>query len=299
MKQAMIFNIQRFSVYDGPGVRTTVFFKGCNLRCLWCHNPESLSGQKQIGFSAEKCIGCGNCFAVCKERAHFLDVHGIHRLDKEKCKKCFLCTDNCYANALTCIGELYSVDELMEEIRSDKIYFENCVHGGGVTFSGGECMLQDDFLVEILKRCKEEGIHTAIDTAGNVPYERFAKINPYTDIYLYDVKAFDEEVHKKLTGVSNVRILRNLIKLKEEGKDILIRIPVVPGANDMEIEAIAQFLAEHEIHKVELLPYHSMGNAKTELLMEEKRKKFVEPDRVFMEKMADICQIYGIKPQIR
>ncbi len=269
--KATIFDIQRNSFVDGPGIRTTVFFKGCNLRCKWCHNPESQSAQKQMMFYKDKCIGCGKCAEVCPN----------HLKNCDFCGKCEL---YCPADARKVCGKEYSVDEVFKEIAKDKMFYENS--GGGATFSGGECMLQTDFLCKILKKCKENGIHTAVDTAGNVPREYFERVLPYTDMFLYDIKAFSEDLHKQGTGVSNKLILENLLWLS--GKcDIIVRIPVIGGFNDdkAELEKIAEFLKHIKCEKVELLPYHVMGEHKYDALGME-HKKYYAPDNI--EKFREI-----------
>jgi len=243
-----IFDIQRNSFVDGPGVRTTVFFKGCNLRCKWCHNPESQNFEKQMMFFKNKCTGCGKCREACPN-------------NMGKCDLCGKCVYLCPADARKICGKEYSVDEVLKEVIKDKTFFENS--GGGVTFSGGECMLQIDFLEEILKKCREEGVHTAVDTAGDVPWEYFERIIPYTDLFLYDVKCFTESLHIKGTGVSNKRILENIKKLSELA-EIEVRIPVIKGFNaDInEMEKIADYLKSLKIRNIELLPYHKMGEHK-------------------------------------
>ena len=248
--KAMIFDIERNSLVDGPGIRTTVFFKGCNLRCAWCHNPESQSFNTQLMFYSDKCINCGKCKQICSNAL-------------ENCVLCGNCEIYCPAEARRICGKEYSVDELLAEVIKDKIFYDNS--NGGVTFSGGECMLQIDFLAEILKKCKENNIHTAVDTAGHIPFESFEKILPYTDLFLYDVKIFDSDKHKKYVGVGNELILGNLKKLLKKGKKIWIRIPVIAGVNDSveEIQKIKLFLSEcGNPQMVELLPYHSMGQNK-------------------------------------
>ena len=243
--KALIFDIQRNSYVDGPGIRTTVFFKGCNLRCKWCHNPESQSFEKQIMFYKDKCIGCGRCKDLTVDDADFI----------------------CYNDAKEICGREYTVNEVFDEIVKDKAYYETS--GGGVTFSGGECMLQIDFLAEILKKCKTNCLHTAVDTAGNVKWESFEKILPYTDLILYDIKSFTENLHIEGTGVSNRLILENLKKLSESfNGDIIIRIPVITGFNNeiKEMQKIANFLKHIRINMVELLPYHKMGEHKYEAL---------------------------------
>ncbi|MDF2686210.1 MAG: glycyl-radical enzyme activating protein family, partial [Clostridia bacterium] len=201
MKQinGTIFNIQNFSIHDGPGVRTVVFFKGCNLRCRWCHNPESLSLRPQLMFYNEKCIDCGKCVERCDYSAHTLDSFENHKhiFERKKCTGCISCVDTCYAEALMSVGETVSVDYVMKTILSEKVYYGDT---GGVTLSGGECMLQPEFLTEILKECKANGIHTAVDTAGNVPWNSFEHILEFTDLFLYDIKAADRTLHYEYTN---------------------------------------------------------------------------------------------------
>ena len=246
--KAFIFDIERGSFVDGPGIRTTVFFKGCNLQCKWCHNPESQSKNKQILFYRDKCTGCGKCKSVCPYAF-------------EKCDFCGKCALYCPQDVRKICGKEYTVEEVLSEILKDKEYYGN---SGGVTFSGGECMLQIDFLKAILEKCKENGVHTAVDTAGNVSWEYFEKILPHTDLFLYDVKCFSEDLHKDGTGVSNRLILENLQKLSENKAEIIIRIPVIPefNGNLCEMQKIANLLNGLKISKVELLPYHAMGEHK-------------------------------------
>ena len=260
-----IFNIQKFSVQDGPGIRTTVFFKGCNLRCVWCHNPESISLRPQLEFYPRNCIGCGKCFEVCPEDVHYFDpIDGRHKLRREDCTGCFTCVSHCYAEAIVGVGRRITAGEVMDSILLDKMYYDQS--GGGATFSGGECMLQQDFLAELLTGCHEHAIHTAVDTAGNVEWEWFERVLPVTDLFLYDLKAADSDVHKKLTGSANNRILANLRRLSELGKRIIIRIPFVPGYNDGELAGMREILAPLSVEKVEVLPYHKLGVSKYEAL---------------------------------
>ncbi len=252
--KGMVFDIIRNSFVDGPGIRTTVFFKGCNLRCAWCHNPESQSAERQMMFYKSKCTGCGKCRDVCPNSL-------------ESCDLCGKCEVYCPHSVRQICGKEMTVYEVYTEIAKDKVFYE--ASGGGVTFSGGECMLQIDFLCEILKKCKENGIHTAVDTAGHVPFESFEKIMPYTDLFLYDVKHADDELHKNLTGVSNRLIIENLNRLSNEfSGDIIIRIPIIGRVNDNEEEMkkIADILKDIKHKSVELLPYHKMGEHKFEAL---------------------------------
>ena len=250
MKNGIIFDIERSSYVDGPGIRTTVFFKGCNLRCAWCHNPESQSGTPQMMLYKNKCTGCGKCKEKCP--------HGLNT-----CTLCGRCTVYCPNDVREICGREIDTDGVMREILKDKELYT--LSGGGATFSGGECMLQIDFLTEILKRCKESGIHTAVDTAGHVPYESFERVLPYTDLFLYDIKCVDSEKHRQYTGVGNELILENLKKLLTLGAPVWVRIPIVSAVNDSECEMknIRGFLDMHGLpKKVELLPYHAMGEHK-------------------------------------
>ena len=245
-----IFDIKEMAMHDGPGIRTTVFLKGCNLKCKWCHNPESQSFKQQMMFYKNKCTGCGKCKEVCPNHM-------------EKCNFCGKCVLYCPHDARQLCGKEYSCDEVIKEVIKDKIFYETS--GGGVTFSGGECMMQIDFLEEALKKCKENEIHTAVDTAGNVSWESFERILPYTDLFLYDVKCFTEELHKKGTGASNKKILENLQKISESfSGDIIIRIPIITGFNDdiEELHKISDMLKSIRHTSVELLPYHRMGENK-------------------------------------
>ena len=275
MITATIFDIERNSYVDGPGIRTTVFFKGCNLRCAWCHNPESQSPKPQMMFYKNKCTGCGKCKEKCPNHL-------------ESCELCGKCTIYCPHDAREICGKEYTVDEVVREILNDKAFYDHS--GGGVTFSGGECMLQIDFLEEILKACKENGIHTAVDTAGHVPWEYFQKIMAYTDLFLYDVKTTDNDVHKKYTSVGNFRILDNLSNLLKSGKSVWVRVPVVPGVNDTEeeMERIKKLFEEWGYpEKVEFLPYHAMGEHKYASLGRE-TEKFDVPNKEKMEKLRKI-----------
>ena len=273
MPKAMIFDIQRNSFVDGPGIRTTVFFKGCNLRCKWCHNPESQSFEKQMMFYKDKCTGCGKCREVCPNHL-------------KKCDFCGKCELYCPADARKVCGREYTPAEVFAEVIKDKAFYDNS--GGGVTFSGGECMLQLDFLCEILKKCKAAGIHTAVDTAGNVPWKSFEKILPFTDLFLYDIKAFGAELHRKGTGVSNELILENLKNLSGRA-DIIVRIPVIGGYNDNdeEIRRIADFLKQIKIIKAELLPYHAMGEHKYTALGRNP-ESFNVPNKNFMDRSQQL-----------
>ena len=275
MNKAIFFDIQRNSFVDGPGIRTTVFFKGCNLKCAWCHNPESQSAKPQMMFYKDKCTGCGKCKSVCPYHL-------------EQCELCGKCTLYCPVDARKVCGKEHTVDEVLKEVLKDKAFYETS--GGGVTFSGGECMLQIDFLAEILKKCKENGIHTAVDTAGHIPFESFEKILPYTDLFLYDIKIFDSQKHKQYVGVGNELILENLKKLFERKAKLWIRIPIIPDVNDSieEIQKIKDFLKTIGTpEKIELLPYHAMGENKYRAIGKEPQI-FKTPDAENMKRLKEI-----------
>ena len=275
MNKAIIFDVQRNSFVDGPGIRTTVFFKGCNLKCAWCHNPESQSAKPQMMFYKDKCTGCGKCKSVCPYHL-------------EQCELCGKCTLYCPVDARKVCGKEHTVDEVLKEVLKDKAFYETS--GGGVTFSGGECMMQIDFLAEILKKCKENGIHTAVDTAGHIPFESFEKILPYTDLFLYDIKIFDSQKHKQYVGVSNELILENLKKLFERKAKLWIRIPIIPDVNDSieEIQKIKDFLKTiGTAEKIELLPYHAMGENKYRAIGKEPQI-FKTPDAENMKRLKEI-----------
>ena len=258
--EAKIFEIKRFAVHDGDGIRTTVFFKGCPLKCVWCHNPEGIDFKPQLALYKNKCSLCVNCVKVCPVSAHIISETD-HKLEREKCVACGKCEENCFYDALKLYGREISVSELMPILLEDRDFYENS--GGGVTLSGGECLMQAEFCAELLKKLKENNIHTAVDTCGFVLKEAFDKVMPYTDIFLYDLKAFDEEVHIKCTGQSNEVILENLKYLDSCGKNIEIRIPYVPEFNHDQIEKIAEFLKERKnITKVKVLPYHDYAGSK-------------------------------------
>ncbi len=258
--KAKIFEIKRFAVHDGDGIRTTVFLKGCPLKCVWCHNPEGIGFKPQIAFYSDKCIGCGECAAVCPSGAHVMTNEG-HVFDREKCISCGKCAEVCLGNALNFYGREMSADELMEVLLEDRAFYENS--GGGVTLSGGECLMQADFCAELLKKLKDNNINTAVDTCGFVRRDAIEKVMPYTDVFLYDVKAFDSDVHTKCTGHPNDIILDNLRYIDSCAKAIEIRIPFVPGYNDGEIEKIGEFLSElKHVKKVRVLPYHNYAGSK-------------------------------------
>jgi pyruvate formate lyase activating enzyme len=262
--QATLFDIQRFCVHDGPGIRTTVFFKGCNLHCFWCHNPESISTKPEVQYLSMKCIGCGKCFSACPRGCHSV-CDGQRTFDRSACLGCAQCTQACPSEALTMVGKAYTVQDVLDVVLRDKPFYKGS--GGGLTCSGGEPMLQKDFLVELLARAKAEGLHTAVDTAGNVPWRFYEEILPYTDLFLYDIKCMDNARHAAATGADNRLILENIVRLSGEGAKIWVRIPVIVGVNDTaeNMEQTAELLKPLEgVELVELLTFHRLGGGKYE-----------------------------------
>ncbi len=259
--KAQIADVQRFSTEDGPGIRTTVFFKGCNLRCAWCHNPETQAGRPQILYYQNKCTHCGACKKVCPYAL-------------QDCRACGACVDACLNGARELCGKTYSTEELFNEIKKDELFYQTS--GGGVTFSGGECMLQIDFLEEILRLCKSHGIHTAVDTAGAVDFARFARILPYTDLFLYDIKIADSQAHQRYVGADNRQIIHNLQTLCDNGARVWVRVPVIGGVNDteQEMQAVSEIVNACAVEKVELLPYHVFGEHKYQALCKQAEKFF-------------------------
>lgn len=298
MERGLVFNIQRFSIHDGPGIRTTVFFKGCTLRCFWCHNPESIHSEPQIQLFPQKCIGCGRCFKVCPVNAHRIE-RGQRVFLRELCRGCGKCAEVCYAEALVITGKWMTVQEIIDEVKKDNPFYESS--GGGVTLSGGEPLLQAKFIKTLLEECKKRELHTAMDTAGNVPWEAFEMVLPFVDLFLYDLKVANEYKHTEVTGASNVRIISNLKKLVDKGKDIWIRVPVIPRVNDTlrEMEKIALLIKDLDsdnIKLVELLPFHRLGESKYESLgLEYKAKDFIPPEDDLMNRFVEVFMSKGLK----
>jgi pyruvate formate lyase activating enzyme len=259
MENAKIFNIQHYSLQDGPGIRTTIFFKGCPLSCRWCHNPESQSSEPEIWVNENLCRRCGECREVCPQHGPLADGTRSIR-DGALCIRCGQCVAACPIKARQLLGHTVTVAEMFKEIEKDQIFYEDS--GGGVTFSGGESLLQADFLLKILQLCRVRGIHTAVDTSGYAPREDLLAIGVFTDLMLYDLKIMDDRKHREYTGVSNRMILDNLVALGKIHHNIWIRIPIVPGVNDSpeNLIATAQFLAANvQVRLVNLLPYHDTG----------------------------------------
>lgn len=256
-----IFNIQRMSIHDGPGIRTVVFLKGCPMRCVWCSNPESQSFEPEISFMHNRCIQCGYCKEVCPEG--LISDDGTFRItDRASCTLCMECVKECCVNAKKVVGEYYTVDGIVEEILKDKQFYDES--GGGVTFSGGEPFAQGAFLLEVLKKCKENGLHTAVESCGMGESDVICDCLPYLDLVFFDLKQMDDRRHRELTGVSNEKILENLKLVSDHQKNVIVRVPVIPGLNDSEenIAKTAEYVSSLSLPMLQFLPYHDLGKVK-------------------------------------
>ena len=261
----MVSTIQRFSLGDGPGIRTTVFLKGCQLKCPWCHNPESISRTPELYFRASKCIGCGKCLEVCPVDGA-VDFSSPERINREICIKCMKCAKSCPSGALEAVGRVLTVAQVLDEVLKDKIFYDTS--GGGVTFSGGEATIQISFLAALLAECKTSGIHTCLESNGMAGKTYWDRIIPNLDLLYLDIKHMDPDLHEKVCGVSNQLVLANARELSSQVKTV-IRVPLIPGFNDNEgfIEELGSFLQNiPEIQECHLIPYHDYGNSKYTLL---------------------------------
>jgi pyruvate formate lyase activating enzyme len=267
-RKGRVFNIQRCSVHDGPGIRTTVFLKGCPLSCSWCHNPEGIDEAPVLMISADRCLNCGACSEVCPVENGGAAPAG-ESWDREACILCGSCVDACPADARELAGRDFKVEDLVDALERDRVFFETS--GGGVTFSGGEPLAQGDFLIDCLRECRRRGLHTAVDTCGLAPRETLLEVAQGTDLLLYDLKHMDPVRHRLQTGADNLLILDNLRALSELGVEVWVRVPLIPGFNDdaANIEATGSFLEGlARRHRVFVLPYHGIANGKRSRLEE-------------------------------
>jgi len=283
-RKAFISNIQKYNMYDGPGIRTLVFFKGCPLRCKWCSNPETLERKYLVMYKRNMCIDCGACVAVCPVGIHSMSKQtGEHVIDREKeCIGCRKCEEICTASALSISGEVKTISELMQIIEEDRTFYQ--VSGGGVTVGGGDPLMQPDALANLLMVCKQEGINTAIETSGYAKLESLLQVAEFVDLFLFDIKNIDSERHYELTGVRNEQILKNLKELLHRRYNVRIRMPLLKGINDSQkdIEKTAEFLAPFREYKnfkgIDLLPYHKFGvNKYNQIGMEYPLKDYPDP----------------------
>lgn len=297
-KKAVVFDIQRFAVNDGPGIRTIIFLKGCPLHCLWCHNPESLSRETELMYFAAKCVGCGACEKNCPNRVHHFEK-GIHKVEYALCQKCGLCLKTCCYNALSIVGKQYTVEELLMQVEIDRAYFGR---EGGVTLSGGEPMYQAEFVTAFSRALKERGISVCMETCGYAKTELYGQILPYIDTFLFDYKATPQSEYRRLTGVDSTLILKNLALLDRNKKKIVLRCPMIPGYNDTEehLKEIARLEKTYSgISHVEILPYHAMGETKRQQLgknrnMKELQGASKEQKNRWMQKLNE----YGCNAQL-
>lgn len=281
-------------MHDGPGIRTTVFFKGCPLRCAWCHNPEGMAREPELSFTRQKCALCGACAVACPNGAHQIDIDtGEHRIDRSRCARCGKCVEACYPQALMIYGRNVTVDELAGEALADRAFYEES--GGGVTASGGEPLLQSEFCAAFFKACRAQGVHTALDTCGAVAWEAFERVLPHTNLVLYDVKHIDAKAHRRWTGMGNGRILENLLAVGRAGVPVEVRIPCVPSVNDGAIEDIAQFLTRiPTLTAVKLLPYHDFARSKyTAIGLIDTMPRVEKPSPERMEELRAIVRRFG------
>lgn len=296
MHEAILFNIQKFCVHDGPGIRTSLFFKGCTMNCAWCHNPESKSFQHEISHDKDKCSLCGNCVNLCPQDRLLIEEGIVKTIKDIKCSGCENCTDMCTQMAREMAGSTNTADTLFEAILSDQKFYETS--NGGVTFSGGEVLCQVDMVQELSKKCQKRGIHVAIDTCGNVPYSHFERVIPYTDLFLYDIKLLKDEDHKRWTGVTNKTILDNFNRLVKDHEHVWLRIPIVDGVNATNafIEDLCLFLQGKQVEQVHLLPYHAIAIDKYRRFGQTyNQDQFARPTDAWLASAKDKLESAGFK----
>ncbi len=296
VRTGTIFNCMRFAVNDGPGIRTTVFLKGCPLRCIWCHNPESQDAVPSLLYASERCLACGDCVDACTHDA--LRWDGAPVRDKQKCELCGDCCDICVSEARRLAGYRVTVEQLLQTILRDRILYDES--GGGVTFSGGEPLSQPEFLQEMLLACRSEGIHTAVDTCGHAKPETFLRVCSHADMLLFDLKVMNPELHREVTGVGNEMILENLRAAAKLPIPLVVRIPVVPGVNDdsAEISAMLQFLKSLAVARVDLLAYHQTGQEKYRRLGRQCKYQATPPSSTQMDALVQEFSEHGFSVRV-
>ncbi len=297
-EMGLIFDIKKYSINDGPGIRTTVFFQGCPLACQWCHNPESQPRKPVLMYRANRCVLCGECVDVCTQ--HSITINGTVKTDRATCEGCGTCAEVCFNGARELSGYQASVDQVMSEVLRDTPFYESS--GGGVTFSGGEPLLQHRFLLDLLHACHEHGLHTVVDTSGFAAWDVLNSLREYVDLFLFDLKLMDEERHIRYAGVSNKLILSNLKQLAETGSAVYIRIPLIPGINDDEenLRRSAEFIrALPNITGVELMGYHDLAAAKYQALgLDYRLKELKAPGSEQLQSSASILERAGLQVKI-
>jgi pyruvate formate lyase activating enzyme len=296
----LVFNIQRYSTQDGPGIRTVVFLKGCPLRCWWCSNPESQQPYPEVGHSDSLCNQCQLCVSSCKINAITMDKNRGIRIDRKLCINCGACVEVCPLQAIKVYGQEMTVKEVLQIVEKDRIFYHNS--GGGVTASGGEPLCQPDFVADLFQICLDKGIHTVLETCGCVDIGNIEKVLPYTRLVLYDIKHADSKVHKKVTGRSNEQIIRNFEFIARKGVPLAVRVPLIPGINDTDedIKSIAHIITEYMSEpKVELMPYHRYGMGKYQMLDRRyKLNKLVPQGGDDLERIKSVFKSSGVEPSI-
>lgn len=290
----MLFNIQRYSLHDGPGIRTTIFLKGCPLKCWWCHNPEGISFKQELIVHHKKCIGCGGCAEVCAYNA-ISPGRLINFVDRKRCVLCLKCAEECPAAAIEPAGTKMTAEQVFHEVVKDKVFFDQS--GGGVTISGGEPLFQPEFLYILLQKLKKAGINSAVDTAGYARWSDLALVSPLTDLFLYDLKLMNSRLSRKYTGRSNKLVLRNLKKLAQIHGNIQIRIPLLPGINDdrENIDSIGRYIRDLGLRRVSIHPYHYTGFAKYEKIgCSYKLPQMEAPMPEAIVRVKDCLEQYGL-----